>query len=71
MQFQDIIYEIRNGVAWIVINRPDKMNAFRGTTCDELIKALYKAGYDKERRRDRARRRRRPGLLHRRRPVGA
>ena len=48
MQFQDIIYEIRNGVAWIIINRADKMNAFRGTTCDELIKALYKAGYDKE-----------------------
>ena len=47
MQFQDILYEIRNGVAWITINRPDKMNAFRGTTCDELIKALYKAGYDK------------------------
>ena len=24
----------------LTINRPDKMNAFRGTTCDELIKAL-------------------------------
>ena len=47
MQFQDLIYEIRNGVAWIIINRPDKMNAFRGTTCDELIKALNKAGYDR------------------------
>ena len=47
MQFQDLIYEVRNGVAWIIINRPDKMNSFRGTTCDELIKALYKAGYDK------------------------
>ena len=41
MEFQDLLYEIRNGVAWITINRPDKMNAFRGTTCDELIKALY------------------------------
>ena len=47
MDFQDILYEIRNGVAWITINRPEKMNAFRGTTCDELIKALNKAGYDK------------------------
>jgi 2-ketocyclohexanecarboxyl-CoA hydrolase len=47
MDFQDILYEIRNGVAWITINRPDKMNAFRGTTCDELIKALNKAGYDR------------------------
>jgi len=47
MQFEDILYEVKNGVAWITINRPDKMNAFRGTTCDELIKALNKAGYDK------------------------
>ena len=43
MQFEDILYENRNGVAWITINRPDKMNAFRGTTCDEIIKALNKA----------------------------
>ena len=47
MTFEDILYEVRNGVAWITINRPDKMNAFRGTTCDELIKALNKAGYDR------------------------
>ena len=48
MEFEDLIYEIRNGVAWIIINRPEKMNSFRGKTCDELIKALYKAGYDKD-----------------------
>ena len=47
MKFEDILYEVRNGVAWITINRPDKMNAFRGTTCDEIIKAMNKAGYDK------------------------
>ena len=47
MEFEDILYEIRNGVAWITINRPDKMNAFRGQTCDEIIKALNKAGYDR------------------------
>ena len=47
MNYEDLLYEVRNGVAWITINRPDKMNAFRGTTCDELIKALYRAGYDK------------------------
>lgn len=48
MQFEDILYEIRNGVAWITINRPDKMNAFRGQTCDEIIRALNKAGYDRD-----------------------
>jgi 2-ketocyclohexanecarboxyl-CoA hydrolase len=42
-----LIFEIRNGVAWIFINRPGKMNSFRGTICDELIKAIYKAGYDR------------------------
>jgi 2-ketocyclohexanecarboxyl-CoA hydrolase len=47
MDFEDILYEVRNGVAWITINRPDKMNSFRGQTCDELIKALNKAGYDR------------------------
>ena len=30
MEFEDILYEVRNGVAWITINRPEKMNAFRG-----------------------------------------
>ena len=48
-EYQDITYEIRpEGVARITINRPEKMNAFRGTTCDEIIKALNKAGYDRE-----------------------
>lgn len=48
MKLDDILYEVRNNVAWITINRPEKMNAFRGQTCDELIRALNKAGYDKE-----------------------
>ena len=37
MEFEDILYELRNGVAWITINRPDKMNAFRGQTCDSIF----------------------------------
>jgi 2-ketocyclohexanecarboxyl-CoA hydrolase len=44
--YEDILYDVRNGVAWITINRAEKMNAFRGTTCDELIRALNRAGYD-------------------------
>ena len=27
MNYEDILYEVRNHVAWITINRPDKMNA--------------------------------------------
>lgn len=46
MQYEDILYEARDGAAWITINRPQKMNAFRGRTCDELIHAINKAGYD-------------------------
>lgn len=48
MQYEDILYEVRNGAAWITINRPEKMNAFRGHTCDELIHAINRAGYDRE-----------------------
>ena len=40
MDYTDIIVEHRNHVAYTTINRPDKMNAFRGRTCDELIHAL-------------------------------
>ena len=27
IQFEDILYEVRNGVAWITINRPEARNA--------------------------------------------
>lgn len=47
MTYEDILYEVRGPAAWIIINRPDKMNAFRGKTCEELIHAFNRAGYDK------------------------
>jgi 2-ketocyclohexanecarboxyl-CoA hydrolase len=47
MTYEDILFEVRDGVAHITINRPDKMNAFRGRTCEELIHALNRAGWDK------------------------
>jgi len=46
MDYQDILYEVRDGAAWITINRPDVMNAMRGQTCEELIAAFNRAGYD-------------------------
>jgi len=46
--YQDVLYEVRNHVAWIIINRPEVMNAFRARTCDELIDAFNRAGYDRE-----------------------
>jgi 2-ketocyclohexanecarboxyl-CoA hydrolase len=47
VDFEDIIYEKSNGVARISINRPDKLNSFRGKTVEELISALNDAGWDK------------------------
>jgi 2-ketocyclohexanecarboxyl-CoA hydrolase len=47
MKYEDILYRADRGVAHIIINRPQVMNAFRGQTCEELINALNKAGWDK------------------------
>ena len=47
MEYEDILYGARDGVATITINRPDKYNAFRGRTCEELIHAFNRAGWDK------------------------
>jgi 2-ketocyclohexanecarboxyl-CoA hydrolase len=48
MQYQDILYEARDGVARITINREKVLNAFRGITCEELIDAFNRAGWDDE-----------------------
>jgi len=46
-EYEDILYDAHNAIARITINRPEKYNAFRGKTCDELIHALNRAGWDK------------------------
>jgi len=46
MQFQDIIYEKKDGVAKITINRPEKLNAFRANTCKEMVQAFEDAEED-------------------------
>ncbi len=48
MSYTDILYAEADGVATITINRPDKMNAFRAQTCEELIDALNRAAWSKE-----------------------
>lgn len=47
MQYEDILYTAVDGVATIAINRPKVLNAFRGQTCEELIHAFNRAGWDK------------------------
>ena len=36
-ELKDVLYEVDGGLAWITINRPERLNAFRGRTIDELI----------------------------------
>jgi dihydroxynaphthoic acid synthetase len=38
--YQDILYEVKDQVAWVTINRPRVLNAFREQTLDEMIHAL-------------------------------
>lgn len=45
--YQDILYEVDGATAHVTINRPEKYNAFRGQTCEELIDAIGRAGWDK------------------------
>lgn len=47
MSYEDILFDAADGVARITINRPKVLNAFRGKTCEELIDAFQRAGWDK------------------------
>ena len=40
MAYQDILYDKRDGVATITINRPKVLNAFRAETVEEMLEAM-------------------------------
>jgi enoyl-CoA hydratase/carnithine racemase len=42
-EFTDVTYEADAGLAWITINRPERYNAFRARTVDELVMAFKRA----------------------------
>ena len=44
--YSDVIYEKRDGAAWLMINRPETFNAKRGITMDEMADALLDASKD-------------------------
>ncbi len=48
MEFEDILYEERDAVATITINRPAVMNAFRARTCEELLEAFRQASWNRD-----------------------
>jgi len=48
MELTDTRYELDNGLAWITIDRPDRLNAFRARTVDELIHLFTRAWADQQ-----------------------
>ena len=42
----DVLYEVEDGLAWITINRPDRFNALRAITVEQLIAAFKRAWAD-------------------------
>src|SRR5436309_7350799 len=44
----DVRYEVEDSLAWITINRPERMNSFRARTVDELIRCFKRAWADSE-----------------------
>mgnify|MGYP003620279208 FL=1 len=46
MTYEQIKYEVANGVLTVTLNRPDKLNAFTGQMLSELLDALDKADRD-------------------------
>ena len=45
---EDVRYEVEDGLAWITIDRPDRLNAFRARTVDDLIRSFKRAWADAE-----------------------
>jgi 2-ketocyclohexanecarboxyl-CoA hydrolase len=48
MPFQDILYDKRDGIATITINRPKVLNAFRAETVEEMLEAMRDAEDDRD-----------------------
>jgi naphthoate synthase len=48
MQYQDIRYAVEAPSAILTIDRPERLNAFRGRTVEELIHAFHRAWTDPE-----------------------
>jgi enoyl-CoA hydratase/carnithine racemase len=46
MEFEQIRYEVEGRILTITLSRPDRMNAFTGRMCDELIAAFDRADAD-------------------------
>ena len=47
MNYENILFDISDGVATLTLNRPDKLNSFTQAMHDEVRHALHKVGADK------------------------
>lgn len=47
-KYEDVLYEERDGVATITVNRPESLNAFRLGTYEEVADAIRRAGWNKD-----------------------
>ena len=45
-ELTDVRYEVDRGLAWVCIDRPERLNAFRGRTVDEMIFCVKTAWAD-------------------------
>jgi naphthoate synthase len=48
VELTDTTFEVERGLAWITIDRPERMNAFRARTVDELIQLFTRAWASRE-----------------------
>ncbi|MFV0295704.1 MAG: enoyl-CoA hydratase-related protein [Hyphomicrobiaceae bacterium] len=46
-KFRDVLYEERDGVATVTLNRPDRLNAIRVGMYEEITEAILEAGWNK------------------------
>ena len=46
MPFEEILYDVAEGVATVTLNRPERLNAVTGRTTNELIEAFDRADAD-------------------------
>jgi enoyl-CoA hydratase/carnithine racemase len=46
MSYEEILYDVKDGILTITLNRPEKLNAFTGTMMNELIDAFGRASKD-------------------------
>nr|WP_315398647.1 2-(1,2-epoxy-1,2-dihydrophenyl)acetyl-CoA isomerase PaaG [uncultured Duganella sp.] len=47
MNYENILFEINDGIAHLTLNRPDKLNSFTQAMHDEVRHAIHKVGADK------------------------